>query len=97
MNDLKNRTNNHSATYRDVILRSIELLCLMPAYGFAIPPVSSTEEEYRISQAIVYGTFFMTCSLLLARRRRAENWFAIIYKILLYIMFVYAINLRVQF
>ena len=79
-----------------ILLRLLEVLLLIPAFGFIIPPIQSEPGEYYgLLPGLGYGITFLSCSLALAWKRRAENAWTISVKLFLFVIFSWLIHIRV--
>lgn len=80
---------------RERLLRFVETLLLVPAFGFLIPPVSSTPEPYGLFPGIAFATASFAASSLLSLRRGADTWLTAAAKLLLFVGFGWIVHERV--
>jgi hypothetical protein len=82
---------------RHNILKAIEIILLIPAFGFLIPPVpSEAGHAYNFFPGILFAAIFFGLSqcVLIARDKRA--WWTTIVKLALFVVFGWIIFERVM-
>lgn len=75
--------------------RLFELLLLVPAFGFLIPPASSTGEAYSLLPGLAFGAAAFAGSLAIAVWRNAETRATAGIKMLLFLAFGWILHVRV--
>ena len=80
---------------RDAHKHLLEILLLVPAFGFLMPPVSSTTEPYELFPGLAFAAVGFSASLLLAIWRRAETWLSAAAKLILFSVFGWLLHARV--
>lgn len=73
---------------RNVILRIVEILLLVPAFGFLISEVPSQKGHvHHLFPGLLFAVVLFACSQLLSIYRDRQAWWASIVKILLFVLF----------
>jgi hypothetical protein len=68
-----------------IVLRTVEVALLLPAFLFLIPPIpSNTDQRYRLMPGLAFGATLFGISLALACRRGGERWDIAIVKLLMF-------------
>jgi uncharacterized membrane protein len=81
---------------RDAILLLIELVLFGFALFMTIPQVPSNERQiFGFAPVLLFGGSAFIASLALGRRRGAENWLTISFKLVCYLLFAWVIRERV--
>src|SRR5262245_52933277 len=77
-------------------LRWLELALLVPAFGFVIPPVSSTPDPPRLFPGVLFAGALLLGSLAISVHRRADSWPTAAVKLALFIAFAWVVHLRLR-
>jgi hypothetical protein len=80
---------------REVHKHIIELFLLVPAFGFLIPPVPSTDEPYPLLPGLAFAAVAYSGSLLFAIWRGAETWAVAATKLILFLAFGFILHARI--
>jgi len=81
---------------RDIFLRLVEIVLLVPAFGFLVPPVASEEGHvYHLFPGLAFAVVFFIASQLVAVLRDRSCWWAAILKALLFVSFGWVLFQRV--
>jgi hypothetical protein len=79
-----------------ILLRLVEFVLLIPAFGLLIPPVpSEVDERYPVLPRLALAAGLLACSLTLACRRKGEHWTVALLKLVLFALFGWLVYLRV--
>lgn len=88
-------TADEDGTMRDAHKRLAEILLLVPAFGFLVPPVASTQEPYGLLPGLAFAAGAFSASLWLGVSRRAETWPTAAVKLILFLAFGWLLHARV--
>jgi hypothetical protein len=73
---------------RNVILRIVEIVLLVPAFGFLIPEVPSQKGHvYHLFPGLAFAVVLFACAQFVSIYRDRQAWWASTVKILLFILF----------
>jgi len=81
---------------KDIVLRASEIVLLIPAFGFLIPPVpSELGHTYNMFPGLAFAVVLFAMSQILAVYRDKRAWWLSILKIALFVVFGWIVFQRV--
>lgn len=82
--------------FKNILLRLLEVVLLVPAFGLLIPPVPSEEKHvYHLFPSLLFAVILFILSQSLSIYRDRQLWWMAILKVLLFIVFGWLVFERV--